>query len=1233
MNVDEPKLSSIYEKMLYNLDVYVYVSDYETDEMLYMNKKVADERGVGEDYTGKPCWQILANRTERCSFCPKKKLSKDDIGQKNQWQDQYSLSDHYLRNTGYLMTWTDGRLAYFQQSVDITDYWKAEGRARARLQRQELMSSISQSFIAGGNLEESIDLALQKTAEFMNYDKTLLAIADSGLNTLRITNEYQGKNMAGFHHQWIAKRLEDGDIIYDRLVAGYESYLSLNGEACEYFPSCYLSGLRTSLIFPIRFEEEFLGVIKFDMLNEGYIWEEDDIQLASLVASVFASVIKRNRMSKDLQLTKQRLEVAVKASGIGVWELSLQDDMFSFDEGLARLVNLKWKSPIPMKEYVEHIIKHTDPSHIEYIAALRNHLRGVGDVNGKTYKYTFAENEIKYLSNTLKVIKDASGKPESMVGLAIDVTGLRMAELDVEQRLKQQELMSDIAQRFVKIEDMNEAFTHVLGMIARFLDVNSAYIYRYNGEEDCYDLVHNWTEEGLKIEKLGIHKIDSNVVYKYILQEKEGVTAEEGIEVPPGEFHPDYTDKLQTSHLNMPLYIKGEMWGFVGVSNIFKSRSWTESDKDMLRLFSGLVDTAMGRELAEANLKMSERTLQAVIDVLSHSIFWKDPETGILEGCNDAFLKLTGRKRNEIIGYRNEEMNTKENIPIFAQQDDEALNNFEPVVNIRDLIVNDAPIRTLKIVKSVVRNSKGNPIRLVGTIEDITESRKMELEIRKALTNQEMVMRNFNGVLVSIDNNRVITLFGGTSMFGIDSEWAVGRNLYEVYHDVPVILDAVERAFAEGSYEFLVRGEKQEKISQCQVTPIFDLDGKQEGVLFVGRDVTEQYEMQKKLEAAIVAAEDASRVKGDFLARMSHEIRTPMNAIMGMTKIGIEAADAERKQYCLDRIDIASSNLLDIINQILDMSKIEADKLELSLVEFDFEKLLSDICTVMSVRIEEKKQQLGVIFENDFSADFIGDEVRLSQIITNLLSNAVKFTPENGEIKIRVCELEKDDAYSVLQIAVEDNGIGVDKKQQEKIFNSFEQADGSTSRRFGGTGLGLAICKKLVNMMGGDIWIESEVGKGSTFLFTVRLKGGAPVVKPSQPENKQQFQYYSNKTILLAEDIEINREIVTALLEGKGIHTESAENGKQAVEMFKANPEKYALILMDVQMPDMDGYEATRIIRALDNPYAASVGIVAMTANVFREDVEKCLAAGMNDHISKPIDAKDMHEKISKYIQ
>jgi len=397
---------------------------------------------------------------------------------------------------------------------------------------------------------------------------------------------------------------------------------------------------------------------------------------------------------------------------------------------------------------------------------------------------------------------------------------------------------------------------------------------------------------------------------------------------------------------------------------------------------------------------------------------------------------------------------------------------------------------------------------------------------------------------------------------------------------------------------------------------------------------------------ALRTAIAASLAKSNFLANMSHEIRTPMNAIIGMVAIGKNAQDSKRINYSFSKIGEASEHLLGVINEILDMSKIEANKLELSLESFNFEKTLRRVISIIQFRADEKKQKFTVEIDSKIPKNLIGDDQRIAQVITNLLGNAVKFTPEGGSIGLNAALLSEENGVCVLELKVTDSGIGMTPDQQARLFSPFNQADNKISRKYGGTGLGLAISKSIVEMMGGTIGVESKQGVGSVFTFTIKVKGASNLRFEDNerilaadddqiaPENNLRMYsgIFKGKCILVAEDVEINREIIQMLFEDTLLKIDYAVNGEEAVMVFSASPDKYNLILMDVQMPEVDGYEATRTIRKLDFPAARTIPIIAMTANVFKEDIENCLQAGMNDHIGKPIEPEALFEKLRRYL-
>ena len=396
--------------------------------------------------------------------------------------------------------------------------------------------------------------------------------------------------------------------------------------------------------------------------------------------------------------------------------------------------------------------------------------------------------------------------------------------------------------------------------------------------------------------------------------------------------------------------------------------------------------------------------------------------------------------------------------------------------------------------------------------------------------------------------------------------------------------------------------------------------------------VTEQ---TMELQLASEEAMAASYFKSEFLANMSHEIRTPLNAVIGMTTIARSSGEIERIRDCLNKIEGASQQLMKIINDILDISKIEARKFEMAHEPFVFESMIQNIRNIIEVRSVEKKLFFSIDFDRNISRVLVGDEMRLSQILINLLSNAVKFTPEDGTVRFAVRYVSSRDGMEIIEFVIRDSGIGISEEQQKKMFDAFAQANSGVANRFGGTGLGLPISKNFVELMGGDIFVESSLGMGTCFTVQIPFEPGDPgmIEHIAALEDRGQEEIdLRGRVVLLVEDVDINREIIITLLEDTGIVMDLAENGQIAVDMFLADPHRYDLIFMDIQMPVLDGYTATRAIRALDIPNARTVPIVAMTANAFADDVEKCRTVGMNDHIAKPIEVEVLMNIIEKYL-
>jgi len=825
-------------------------------------------------------------------------------------------------------------------------------------------------------------------------------------------------------------------------------------------------------------------------------------------------------------------------------------------------------------------------------------------------------------------------------------------------------------------EHFEQSLLEGMEIIGNYMDADCVQIWPNEMREGvlCFVLSHKWLSDAGK----KAPHIEIGLAVPYTNRWKDLFLRGEYVNGPIAELPQEDQDLLGplglTSTLTIPLFYQDEFWGVFCVDDVVKERYFTHDEVDMLRSVTLMLVNSINRILIQRELKTAldktEEVLgQNILQIAKLDMAIQASKVGLWEmvivkddpiNPDNAFI--WSNELRHMLGFKDESdfpnILSSWSDRIHPEDNERILEAFEKhIMDTTGKTPYDLEYRMMKRdgeysyyhdAGATVRDKNGNPIRVIGTLVDITETKN-------------------------------------------------------------IILDS---------------------------------------------------------ERQRIEAEAASKAKSNFLSTMSHEIRTPMNAIIGMTSIGKLSNDVIKKDDALNKISGASKHLLGIINDILDMSKIEADKFELSPDSFDFEKMLQKIADVINLRVDERRQRFFIYIDKNIPHTLIGDDQRLAQVITNLLSNAVKFTPEEGTIRLDSRFISEENGLCRLQISVEDTGIGITEEQKTRLFTSFEQAESTTTRKYGGTGLGLAITKRIVELMDGEIWVESEPGKGSKFIFTFFMKrdteakkrlldesvnwenirifvvddeaeirefftivadsleisctvaasgeeaaellskdddysiyfidwklpgmNGIELARQIQTKSEQnsiaiifssvdwntiedeandagvdkflpkplfpsviadvinayintkdelhsgddtgQTDDFTGYSILLADDVEINREIVVSLLEPTNITVDCAENGKQAVHMFKDAPDKYDMIFMDIQMPEMDGYGATRQIRSLGVTQAKTVPIIAMTANVFREDIEKCLDAGMNGHIGKPIDIDEVLKELRQYL-
>jgi signal transduction histidine kinase/DNA-binding response OmpR family regulator len=622
-----------------------------------------------------------------------------------------------------------------------------------------------------------------------------------------------------------------------------------------------------------------------------------------------------------------------------------------------------------------------------------------------------------------------------------------------------------------------------------------------------------------------------------------------------------------------------------------------------------------------------EQSSAAVIGEVSQKIVCFDDLTKGIEELKinhyDVVLVSAGFDVEEIKIFLGKIKKRHKNIPILV---------FRSSYNQREEIIDAGAIDCFLqklISEEVIYHLMNTAIRGADLLR---QKRESMVQLRRLENRINTIVGNTPIILFMLDTSGVFKMGLGKlwDQFKVNKQFVLGQNIVEVYHEYPAVVDA---------YECAKKGEIQnvsvninDIIFEIVLTPVLDSKDEVREILGLAHDVTQRARSEMSLLKAKKLAEDAAKMRQEFIANMSHEIRTPMNAIVGFTNLLEETELNHIQDGYVHAVKISSESLLGLINSILDFSKIESGLLNHDHESFDLKHVINSIDQVLMLKIQEKKISFKQEVAKNVPKELQGDSNRLYQVLSNLLANSVKFT-EKGEVSLKISLVEQTDNVALLSFKVTDTGIGIPSHMIDRIFDSFIQVQSDSNRKYGGTGLGLSIVKKIVRQLKGEIKVESKLRHGSTFTVTVPFK-----LAENFSERKKKLKAASPKLrlpkglrILLVEDNLMNQKLVLLILSKFPVIVEMAENGVEAIKALKAN--EYDVVLMDIQMPMMDGIEATKLIRNTFSDKKKNVPIIAMTAHAFQEELDKCLLVGMNNHVIKPIDVENFITTINKSLQ
>ena len=1102
-----------------------------------------------------------------------------------------------------------------------------------RLRVLNVLDRITQVNLAREDMEDSLRDMLNLILEVFNADRAFfLHPCDPDAPFWNVPLECTRPKWPGLFAKGVSMPMDSAiSKTFSELLSanGTIQYCSNTGHATPPHIA-ELFSIKSQLMIAIRPKIGDPWVFGLHHCESEVIHDKDDLHLFTAVAQRISDSLSTLISIRQLRESEERWKFALEGAGDEVWDWNPKTDEASFSR--------RWKGMIG---YADNEFPNTGAAVVEHLhpddkdrvlSAIQEYFTGKQSSYVVEFRMCCKDGSWKWiLARGRLVSRDADGNPLRMIGTHSDITERKQMELhlrSVQDDLSEEHALlnsiinssSDLI--FVKDTELrtllcNEAFAKAVG----------------KHPEDLYgktDIENGWPAELVKgVPEKGIRGYEQDD-----LDTLSGVMLR-------NEHDPVIVNGALRIFDTIKLPLRNAVGEIVGALGI--ARDITE------------------RKRVEESLRESEEKLRAITNSAAAVIYMKDIDGKYLL-VNKLYETLFHVDSEKIKGLTDHDIFPKEAADAFRVNDLEVIRLNTPL-EMEEHVPHDDGIHVYISKKFSLRDKEGRPYAVCGISTDITERKLAEDEIRVAHTRLQSIIDTAQDAVVQMDAEGIITGWNkqAEKAFGWVREETLGRALHETiippqYREAHIqrmkhfLTTGVESIINSRIEIFALHRDGHEFPVELSMAPI-KMGDAYEFSIFI-HDVTERKhaetelrELNEHLEERVEQrtqqlnnakklAEEANRAKSRFLANMSHEIRTPMNSILGMAQLALKNEHDSRQRDYLRKIHLSGEHLLGVIDDILDFSKIDANKLGLENTDFNLDQVEQTLINLVAWRAAEKGLKLTFDFASGIPRNLRGDPLRLNQILINYINNAIKFT-EQGEIIVRARRIEEGENDTLLRFEVQDTGIGISEKQKSKLFHAFHQADSSTSRKYGGSGLGLAISQRLAALMGGEVGVESQPGKGSTFWAIVRLdKPGIPeLVEPEDVCDRgdqllDSMEAIQGARILLAEDNLFNQQVTIEFLKDSGATVCIANNGEEALDLLHQEP--FDCVLMDVQMPVMDGLEATRLIR--DDATLAKIPVIAMTANASNEDRERCLAAGMDDFIGKPFKLDKFYTTIARWV-